>query len=742
MEEVECLKASGLKGMLECAVRHSNSVLRILVPAVITIKDDSGTVLVKEQIGGMMDKSESPGQEKSEWTVPFMVETSYGTMPFRLSVSCFVHGTESMKRYIERQFAAEVQQQLVPSDAAGKLKAVCYDVLLTTNDQSFSVMAAAMVNNMKELLPVSEVTLYSFNKWTGDYCPENSTNHLIMENPQVHTFSLAKWQSLKQTGNPVFSEMFELSTEFFPAMDDIRLFLPLASFQEINSVQFILMYELDGDPVSRKLFELLYKTGEMAGDILTKADRYVKNLKEQKRAEQLSRVAAKFHSSVELNEVLEQIVHSLELMYPDFTYRLLLTHDNNSFKNDYVSGLEFGEEPWQQAAARAYLTGEVQFEDSLKERRSMLYAPLMGRQGTYGVLKVTAPSAMVFPKEEVAFILLLANTAGSALENAQLYQQSRQLIMDLKLINETSHRLNTFTRLSDTTSFMAEQITRFFKAEEAGFMLFDPDGGIGFLPGSTSYFHTEEAGAIASKIENKIRKEKDSLFFGNLPAQLPYQTRYGSLMAVPMVHQQTLKGAVVALHREPYAFSFNEFKLLQSLVHHSTLAFSNAMLREELEHMVITDYLTGLYSRSYLDEYIHKSMQTDQKGIFLLIDIDNFKIINDNYGHEKGDEVIIQVAEVIRKNIRDGDAGARWGGEELAVYLPNINSETGIRIAERLTEKVEQETDPRVTVSCGVTIWKSEMEDSAKRLFNRADKALYEAKTRGKNRVVYKGREV
>ncbi len=738
MGYVDDFNTAGLKGVLDSAVRYSGSVLRMLVPAVVTIEDGAGNVLIEKQIGEMPSAVEAPNREKEKWMVPFTVETANGTTPFRLSVSSYVHGTDRMKQYIGRQFENEVQKQLAPNEAARELKAVCYDVMLTADEnQSLSLMVDTMVKSMKELLPVKETTLYSFNKWTGDYCPENSTNHMIMEKPRAHSFSLAKWQSLKQTGSPVFFDMFELSPEFFLEMEDLRLFLPLVPSQEINNDQFILMYELDFPLEGRPHLELLYQAGKMAGDVLEKGDRYYKNLNEQKRAEQLSRVAAKFHSSVDLNEVLEQIVRSLEMMYPDFTYRLLLTHDNNSFKSDYVSGLEFGDEPWQQAAAQAYLTGEVQFEDSLKDQRSMLYAPLKGKQGTYGVLKVTAPSSMVFPKEEVEFILLLANTAGSALENAQLYQQSRQLITDLKLINETSHRLNTFTRLSDTTSFMAEQITRFFKADEAGFMMFDQGHSTKFLSGSTRYFSTEEAGSIAGYLENKIRKEKDSLFFGNLSGQWPFETQYGSLMAVPMVYQQTLKGAVVAMHRKPYAFSFNEFKLLQSLVHHSTLAFSNAILREELEHMVITDYLTGLYSRSYLDEYIQKSMDTDQKGIFLLIDIDNFKVINDTYGHQKGDDVIIQVAEIIKKNIRKGDAGARWGGEELAVYLPNMDSETGVKIAKRLTEKVEQETAPCVTISCGASVWKNETDDSVKRLFNRADEALYEAKAMGKNQVVY-----
>lgn len=207
-------------------------------------------------------------------------------------------------------------------------------------------------------------------------------------------------------------------------------------------------------------------------------------------------------------------------------------------------------------------------------------------------------------------------------------------------------------------------------------------------------------------------------------------------MAVPMVQSEKLKGFTLVMHREPYHFTFETFKLLQSLIHHSTLALTNSMLREELERMVVTDHLTKLYSRNYLDERIHLSMAEDEMGTFILIDIDNFKLINDTYGHQVGDEVLVQVANLILGNIRDTDIGARWGGEELAIYLPQISIETGALIAERLVKKVSENTNPPITISCGVSYWTSESGDTLKSLFKRADKALYIAKGTGKNKVV------
>jgi diguanylate cyclase (GGDEF)-like protein len=459
----------------------------------------------------------------------------------------------------------------------------------------------------------------------------------------------------------------------------------------------------------------------------------------EKRYKQLFRVTEQFHSSMDMDAVLGEIIKTLQEVYPDFTYYLMLSHDNNSHGDLPLKDLEYDSE--NIAAMQAYVTGAIQFEDSISEKRSVLYAPLKGKQGVYGVLQVIASDALVFPESEVEFISILANTAGGALENAQLYHQSKRLIADLQLINETSHQLNSNLRLTETMTYMAEQIIKSFDAEEAGFILLSEESEqVSILKGSTSFFRTRESGIYIKYIKEKIRQDKDSLFIGDLDLQNDALIeQFKSVMAVPMSQSGVLKGFALILHRDPYHFSFETFKLLQSLIHHSTLALTNSMLREELEKMVVTDHLTRLFSRNYLDEQIHQSLSEDAEGAFILVDIDNFKSVNDTYGHQVGDEVIVQVAGIIVNSIRSTDIAARWGGEELAIYLPSISLETGVSIAERIVQRVSESTNPAVTISCGVSHWNMEREDSYSWLFKRADKALYTAKESGKNQVVVQG---
>ncbi|WML45672.1 sensor domain-containing diguanylate cyclase [Neobacillus sp. PS3-40] len=500
---------------------------------------------------------------------------------------------------------------------------------------------------------------------------------------------------------------------------------------------FIAIKDKESSLISRIKDDQFRQIGNEYATLIEKAQKVFGIVREENKYKQLFRVTEKFHSSMNMDALLGEIILTLQEVYPAFSYYLLLSNDNHSHIELPIKDLEYDSE--NITALQAYVTGTIQFEDSILGNRSILYAPLKGKQGVYGVLQVIAPDTLVFPKNEVEFITLLAHTAGSALENAQLYQQSKKLVSDLQLINETSHCLNSNLRLAETITYMTEQIKRSFDAQEVGFFLHFPNqDSATVLPGSTEFFFSKEARPYIDYLKNKIEIEKDSLFIGDLhlPKLADNMMGFRSVMAIPMEQSENLKGFAIALHKEAYFFSFETFKLLQSLIHHSTLAFTNSMLREELEKVIITDHLTKLHSRNYLDEVIQRSMLGDEQGAFILIDIDNFKVINDTYGHQIGDEVLIQVANLIKDNIREDDVGARWGGEELAIYLPKVSIKVGVSIAERLVEKVAMYSDPHVTVSCGVSYWKKERLDMYKYLFKRADEALYIAKSTGKNKVV------
>ncbi|MBT2690872.1 diguanylate cyclase [Bacillus sp. ISL-47] len=612
-----------------------------------------------------------------------------------------------------------------------KLKSRFFDIIDTeTGFFHYEKLLAEMLSAIKTLSGAEEIILYGWNEWKQEFFVEASTNPGYQASAGPPVISCADLKSQVRKSRKIGRTDTGTQRE--------ELILPLMKGDQLLGSMIL---KGEQEPFKSLQENILQELSRECGQFLDKANGLAKIVSEEKRYKQLYRVTEKFHSSMNMDMVLGEIIYTLQEVYPTFTYYLLLSQDNSNHGDLPIRDLEYDSE--NIAAMQAYVTGAAQFEDSVQEKRSVLYAPLKGKQGVYGVLQVIAPNTLMFPKNEVEFITLLANTAGSALENAQLYQQSKRLIADLQLINETSHRLNSNLRLTETMTFMSEQILRSFDAEEAGFILVSEEGvHTSVMNGSTDFFHTNDADPYIRYIKEKIIQERESLFIGDfsLQSQKPI-SHFKSIMAVPMAQSGTLKGFALVLHRSPYHFSFETFKLLQSLIHHSTLAFTNAMLREELEKMVVTDHLTKLYSRSYLDDRIHQSMNQDHEGTFMLIDIDDFKTINDTYGHQVGDDVIIQVANVMNGNIRGTDIGARWGGEELAVYLPGVSLASGTIIAERLVKKVYESSNPQVTISCGVSYWCRGRKDTYPALFKRADRALYTAKHSGKNKAVIESAE-
>lgn len=444
---------------------------------------------------------------------------------------------------------------------------------------------------------------------------------------------------------------------------------------------------------------------------------------------ELFQITEKFHAKLDANLIHIELIQSLIRKFPTLQFYLFLSNDYEKNPDLPISGLEYHSK--NNLAISAFVTGRIE----LDQTSAILYAPLKGRQGVYGVLKVEADDADDLQEDLIDFIGSLANSAGNAIENAKLYQQSQRLVSDLKLIDEISQNLNSTSKLDETIDYLNKQITTLFRPTDIGYIFFK-DNGPEILKSSSHFFTGACDDQLIHYLLQQIINNNDSLFIGEIKHMpICLNGKYGSLMAVPMMHGEDLNGVVIVLGKKQYSFTFDMFKLFQSIIQRSTLALANSMLREKLEDMVITDYLTQLYNRSYLNNEIKNSMKTDREGTLILLDLDDFKDINDTYGHQTGDEVLIQVSNIIKSKLRSTDIGARWGGEELAVYLPGVAIDQGYLVAMRLVNQVSEQTKPQVTVSCGVSSWNSEDPIESTVLFSQADNALYKAKGAGKNQV-------
>lgn len=450
----------------------------------------------------------------------------------------------------------------------------------------------------------------------------------------------------------------------------------------------------------------------------------------------LFNVTKMFYSTLDIGQILEGTLNAIQEAFPNFMPILILSNDQDRKTSVPYKLFDYTSE--RPATVEAYVSGEITTELATDLGARLLNVPIKGKQGIYGIMQLSTPLDYLFSVRQKEFASLLATAAGNALENAKLYIQSHRLVSDLQLINETSHKLNMNLSLEDMLSFLHKQLNKSFKPEQIGFVFLN-DQGPEVSSASSEFFHTSNGQEYLKYVVNHFGKVQDALFIADLNRLAEQKFDFQSLIAIPIKEQNLITGFSIVLHKEPYFFSFDSFKLMQSLIQHSSLAISNSKLRNKLQEMVNRDHLTNLFARKYLDKYVETSMKNDERGVFILMDIDNFKLINDTHGHQVGDEILKQIASVIKKRTEGIGIGARWGGEELAVYLSQMTIEEGIEESRNIIKLIPENTNPSVTVSIGVCGWDKNELPSFHHLFHNADTALYEAKNSGKNQLrIYK----
>lgn len=193
-----------------------------------------------------------------------------------------------------------------------------------------------------------------------------------------------------------------------------------------------------------------------------------------------------------------------------------------------------------------------------------------------------------------------------------------------------------------------------------------------------------------------------------------------------------------------------EVERLRVIADQSALALQNALLHAELEQLSVTDRLTELFNHGYLttrlDQELGRAGRFGHSLSVIMLDIDDFKALNDRYGHLVGDEVLRGVSALIRESLREMDVAARYGGEEFVVVVPETDAAGARAVAERIRQSVGAHSflrddagmEVRATVSVGVSTFPTDGR-SVESLIRAADDAMYGAKRAGKDRVVVSG---
>ena len=236
-------------------------------------------------------------------------------------------------------------------------------------------------------------------------------------------------------------------------------------------------------------------------------------------------------------------------------------------------------------------------------------------------------------------------------------------------------------------------------------------------------------------LEGSVDSLKDVLMRNKFPAP------------VLIVSDKVIEGATVRADAYDYILSP---LMKEELVIRVENLIKIKSLKEEITVVATTDELTGLFNRKYLHERLEAELSRAKRYNLslscLLVDIDFFKVVNDMYGYDWGDVLLKQIVEVLKRHVRKEDILTRYGDEEFIIVLPNTNEENGFLFAERLRRDVErmeffpdgEEERHPVTISGGIASYPylENVDETANTLIRYAEHALYNAKKRGKNKIV------
>lgn len=374
--------------------------------------------------------------------------------------------------------------------------------------------------------------------------------------------------------------------------------------------------------------------------------------------------------------------------------------------------------------------------------RSIVAAPLMMRGSLMGVVYLDNRLARgVFTQDDVQILVAIANHIAIALETARTARleahyesekQQRQLAEDLRLAMQS---LSATLDLREVVQRLADAFAKVVSCD-----------------GVTVWIH--ENGAWSAEVGVVLTPERRALLDRVLAGSAAIQTCEATTpsgvstacLAVPLVWGSTATAVVVLERRGSRGFALHEAEVATTLAGQAAIAVDNARLFGEVQRLAITDALTLVANRRQVLVLAEREVERFRRSLrplsVMMIDVDHFKDINDQHGHDAGDAVLREIAQRGVRGTRQVDIVGRYGGEEFVVVMPETDIETArTAVAERLRRMIADQpiVTPQgalsVTVSIGVAACDEKVADVAA-LLKRADTALYQAKAAGRNRVV------
>jgi diguanylate cyclase (GGDEF)-like protein len=383
--------------------------------------------------------------------------------------------------------------------------------------------------------------------------------------------------------------------------------------------------------------------------------------------------------------------------------------------------------------------------------RSEVAIPLMVREEVLGVLDCQSETLAHFDSDTIDLLTLFSTQASMALQNARLYSLERKRAQQLEAMNTIAQQMTVVLEIPELLTKVCVLTRQAFNVDHAAVMLKEEEELVlrahagtltlsipenGRQSCSTGYW----GGALNSEstaIDNNVQCDTSESLFR--------ETR--SHMCIPLVSFRQRLGLLVLSSAHANAFHDSDRQSLESVADMCATAIQNARHVDRVRQLAYIDGLTGIFNRRFFElrigEEIERAKRFNTGMAVIIIDIDHFKRLNDEFGHLLGDEVLRQVSSIFSQHLRKIDVVCRFGGEEFVVVVSQTTPDHAVTVAEKLRTVVSEWQFPGVPrpvyISAGVATF-PEQGTERDQLVKAADSALYIAKQTGRNKVCLAGK--
>jgi diguanylate cyclase (GGDEF)-like protein len=369
-----------------------------------------------------------------------------------------------------------------------------------------------------------------------------------------------------------------------------------------------------------------------------------------------------------------------------------------------------------------------------------LFFPLTNKEETFGVLQLSfelVDDEQKMQKNFIQILHLITSQVSRAIKTLEYIERMETSVKFYQTMKDVAKIIETQYELNYILPILGEMIDKFISQHLIYIFLKNPRKGDYTLvwPANCTDKNIQQTLERTSSATSTVIEDK------------------GKMGIFPIVCDEKSIGAIVAYNRFD-VLTNSEIEYLEQLSSQASLTVDKATSYSKILQHATLDALTGLNNRHQFAHRLKQETATAKRQnaplCCIMLDVDFFKKVNDNYGHAVGDCVLKNVAKIIKKEIREYDIASRYGGEEFSILTPHTTIDEAYLIAQRLRSEIEKKKinieeyriegkkEISVTISVGVSLFDKKKSDPAI-LYQDADKALYEAKEHGRNRVVVFG---